>query len=120
MKSTTKMAIGGGIALVLVVAVAAVLFVRGMVGTSEAAHPPCDQLPAAAEVTRALAEHRALAEEITALGKGVGVGAYNPCSEKEDRGLIRVTYGSDSEQRAIQDLISTRDGFGVPLYVVES
>jgi hypothetical protein len=120
MKSKTKIAIGVGLALVLAVVVAAVLFVRGMVGNANVAHPPCDQLPTSAEVTKALAEHKDLAEEIEALGNGVGVKVYNPCSGNEDRGLIKVVYGSDSEQQAINDLISRRDGFGVPLYVVES
>lgn len=118
MKTSTKITVGVLLVLAVVAAVV-VLFIRGMFGSTEVAHPPCDQLPTRAVATKALTEHQKLADEIRAVGKDVGVETHNPCSEKEDRALIKVTYGSESEQEAIENLIANRDGFGVPLYVVE-
>ena len=38
----------------------------------------------------------------------------------QDRALIEVTYDSSSERDAISNLLGNRDGFGVPVHLVQS
>lgn len=117
MKLKSKVVIGVAVA-VLVAGVGAVVL-YGVIPTSEDAHPPCDQLPTVAEATSGLAGNRGLADAIEGVGDGVAVEVGKPCSDGEDRGLIKVTYGSNSERDAIRDLLMRGDGFGVPVYLEE-
>ncbi|MFD1394788.1 hypothetical protein ACFQ49_05315 [Kroppenstedtia eburnea] len=118
MKSTSKIIISVVVGLLLVGG--AVAFLNGWIPVSrEDTHPPCDQLPTVAEATAALAGHQGLAEEIKALGDGIAVEVGKPCPDDQDRGLVKVGYGSRSERDAITDLLSRRDGFGVPVHLVK-
>lgn len=107
-----------GACAVLLVGVAALAVLGGVFVTSRDTHPPCEELPTRAEAAAGLARHRALADEIEALGKGVSVRVGTPCSDGQDRALIEVTYGSDAQRDAIRDLLARRDGFGVPVHLV--
>ncbi|MBU5268237.1 hypothetical protein [Virgibacillus proomii] len=117
MKSSTKIIIGIVVGLLLVVGAVALL--NGWIPVSKDTHPPCDQLPTVAEVTEALASHQGLAEEIKALDDNITVEVGKPCPDDQNRGLVMVSYGSKSERDAIADLLSRRDGFGVPVHLVK-
>lgn len=116
MKSTTKIIIG---VVGLLLVVGAVALLNGWIPVSRDTHPPCDQLPTVAEVNTALASHQGLAEEIKSLSDDITVEVGKPCSDDQDRGLVMVSYGSKSERDAIADLLSRRDGFGVPVHLVK-
>ncbi|WP_163117124.1 hypothetical protein [Bacillus subtilis] len=117
MKSTTKIIIGVVVGLLLVVGVVA--FLNGWITGSRDTHPPCDQLPNVTEANEALAKNQDLVEEIKALGDGITVKVGKPCSDDQNRGLVLVSYDSKSEHDAISDLLSQRDGFGVPVHLVK-
>ncbi|GIN86166.1 hypothetical protein J6TS2_25520 [Heyndrickxia sporothermodurans] len=117
MKSATKIIIGIVVGLLLVVGAVALL--NGWIPVSRDTHPSCDQLPTVAEATAALASHQGLAKEVKALGDGIAVEVGTPCPDDQDRGLVMVSYGSRSERDAITDLLSRRDGFGVPVHLVK-
>ena len=117
MKSSTKIIIGIVVGLLLVVGAVALL--NGWIPVSRDTHPPCDQLPTVAEVTEALASRQGLAEEIKALDDNITVEVGKPCPDDQNRGLVMVSYGSKSERDAIADLLSRRDGFGVPVHLVK-
>jgi hypothetical protein len=117
MKSAYKILIGVVAGSLLVVGAIALL--NGWIPISRDTHPPCDQLPTVAEATAALASHQDLAEEIKALGNGIEVEVIKPCLDDPDRALIKVSYGSRSERNAIADLLSRREGFGVPVHLVK-
>jgi hypothetical protein len=108
-----------GVAAALLVAGIGAVLLYGLIPTSGDAHPPCDQLPTVAEATSGLAGNPGLADEIEGVGDGVAVEVGKPCSEGEDRALVKVTYESDSERDAIRDLLMRGDGFGVPVYLEE-
>jgi len=116
MKSGTKIIIG---VVGLLLVVGAVALLNGWIPVSRDTHPPCDQLPTVAEVNAALTSHQDLAEEIKALSNDITVEVGKPCSDDQDRGLVMVSYGSKSERDAIADLLSRRDGFGVPVHLVK-
>lgn len=116
MKLVNKKIMLGVLAGLLVVGFA---LLNGLFPTSRDTHPPYDQLPTVAEAAAALAEHQDLAEEIKALGDGIAVEVSQPFPEHPDRGLIRVSYRSRSERNAIADLLSQREGFGVPVHLVK-
>ena len=115
MKLTNKTIMGAMAGLLVVGAVA---LLNGLFPLSRDTHPPYDQLPTAAEAAEALAGNQDLAEEIKALGDGIAVEVSKPFPDHQDRGLIMVSYSSRSERDAIADLLSQREGFGVPVYLV--
>ncbi|MCY8550057.1 hypothetical protein [Bacillus haynesii] len=117
MKSATKIIIGVVVGLLLVVGTVA--FLNGWITVSRDTHPPCDQLPNVTEANAALARHQDLVEEIKALGDDITVEVGKPCPDDQNRGLVKVSYGSRSEHDAISDLLSRRDGFGVPVHLVK-
>lgn len=116
MKLAPKIAIG---VVVLALLSAGVLWFTGVLSGGGDTHPPCDQLPSEAAATSGLNANKALADEIKALGKNISVKVGKPCPAGQDRALIEVTYGSSSEREAISNLLGNRDGFGVPVYLVE-
>jgi hypothetical protein len=117
MSPVTKIVIG--VVAVAVVGAGAAAVFGGVFPSSSDTHPPCAELPTRAEATTALDRNKALAKEIEALGKDVSVAVGTPCPEGQDRALIQVTYRSDTEHAAVGDLLGRRDGFGVPVYLVE-
>ncbi|MEU4159822.1 hypothetical protein [Actinoplanes sp. NPDC026670] len=117
MSSITKIAVG--VAAVAVLGAGAAAVFGGVFPTSSDTHPPCEELPTRAEAATALDRNQALATEITGLGKGISVTVGTPCPEGQDRALIQVTYRTDAEHEAVGDLLGRRDGFGVPVYLVE-
>lgn len=114
MKSVTVTVIVIGIASLLGVGVIAL---SGVTAKSGDTHPPCEQLPTVAQAAEGLARNRALANEIEALGNGVAVEVDEPCAAGQDRALISVAYETGSERDAISDLLTHRDGFGVPVHL---
>ena len=117
MKLAPKIAIGVVLAALLG---AGVLWFGGFLSSGGDTHPPCDQLPTEAEAASGLSKNQALANEIKALGKNTSVKVGKPCPAGQDRALIEVTYGSGSEREAINNLLGNRDGFGVPVHLVEN
>ncbi|MFI1194794.1 hypothetical protein ACH4T9_16260 [Micromonospora sp. NPDC020750] len=115
MSLLSKIAIGA----VAVVALGAAVALGGVFPTSTDTHPPCEELPTTAEASAALTRSGSLATDIAALGKGISVEVGSPCPKGQDRALIQVTYGSKSEREAISSLLARRDGFGVPVHLVE-
>ncbi|PBB09691.1 hypothetical protein CKW39_01000 [Kocuria sp. WRN011] len=83
-------------------------------------HPPCEQLPTAAEAHRALDGNPELAEELHQAGPGVTVTVDSPGCENADQALIDVTYSSNDERDRIDEVLTEGNGFGVPVYVHEA
>lgn len=118
MKSTSKIIISVIVGLLLLAG--AFAFINGWITTSpKDTHPPCDQLPTVAEATAALDNHRNFAKEIEKLGDGIKVEVGKPCSDDQERGLVLVRYDSKSERDAINNLLSSSEGFGVPVHLVK-
>ncbi|TDC43568.1 hypothetical protein [Micromonospora sp. KC213] len=117
MSLVSKIAIGAVLVVAVGAGTAAVL--GGVFAMSSDTHPPCEELPTTAEATAALTKNQALATDIETLGKGISVDVGSPCPKGQDRALIQVTYGSKSERESIDSLLGRRDGFGVPMYLVE-
>ncbi|MGN9907777.1 hypothetical protein ACTMTJ_09505 [Phytohabitans sp. LJ34] len=114
MKSVTIIVLG--IASLLGVGAIAL---SGVITRSGDTHPPCDQLPTVAVASERLAKNQDLANEIESLGNGVAVEVGKPCAAGQDRALISVAYETGSEREAISDLLTHRDGFGVPVHLVK-
>lgn len=114
-KKTKKIIIG----IVAGLLVVGVVFLNGLFQSPRDIYPPYDKLPTVAEATAALAEHQDLAEEIKALGNGIVVEVGTPYPDHPDRGLIMVSYSTRNERNAIVDLLSQRDGFGVPVHLMK-
>ncbi|MDA1476154.1 hypothetical protein [Bacillus changyiensis] len=118
MKSSSKIMIGVVVGLLLVVGAAALL--NGWIPLSRDTYPSCDKLPTVAEANAALTRHQDLAEEIKSLSDGgIDIEVGKPCPDDQNRGLIMVRYGSKSERDNISDLLSRRDGFGIPVHLVK-
>lgn len=113
MKPASKIII---VVVALLVIGGAFALLNGWIPMSRDTHPPCDQLPSQAEAAEALASHEDLAGEIKALGDDITVGVGKPCPG-QDRGLVMVSYDTKSERNAIADLLSRREGFGVPVHL---
>ncbi|MEU2614565.1 hypothetical protein ABZ570_23745 [Micromonospora sp. NPDC007271] len=117
MSLVTKIAVGAVAVVAIGAGAAAVL--GGVLPMSTDTHPPCEELPTAAEARAALSKNETLAADIEALGGGISVEVGSPCPKGQDRALIQVTYGSKPEREAIGSLLARRDGFGVPVHLVE-
>lgn len=116
----TRIAIGAAaMAVVAAGAAGAAVGIGGVWPSSGDTHPPCEQLPTAATVGAALDRNPDLAAELESLGRGVAVGVGRPCGGGADRALVEVRYGTDGEHDAVADLLTRRDGFGVPVSLVE-
>src|SRR5690625_1679495 len=101
----------------LVVVISASLLFNGFFGGTKDTHPPCDKLPTVEESAQALVSNKDYAENIMALGDQIEVKVGTPCGDDQDRGLIKVIYGTKAERSKIIELISSRDGFGVPIHL---
>lgn len=88
-------------------------------GGGDPARPPCEELPDVATATGALADNRELADRITGVGLGVEADVATPCPD-ETRAIIEVTYTTDEERAAVEDVMGGSTGFGVPVQVVEA
>ncbi|MFG1955877.1 hypothetical protein [Micromonospora sp. NPDC048830] len=117
MSLVSKIAIG--VVAVVAIGAGAAAALGGVFPTSTDTHPPCEELPTAAEARAALSRNESLATNIEALGEGISVEVGSPCPKGQDRALIQVTYGSKPEREAIGNLLLRHDGFGVPVHLVE-
>jgi len=109
-----------GAVLALGLLTLATLALTGILPVGEAStHPPCDELPAAAEVEEALAAQPDLVARLSDQGDGVDVHAASPDCDDADRTLIEITYQTEDERSAIEAVLTEADGFGVPVYVRE-
>jgi hypothetical protein len=107
-------------ALVLVGGITVALVIGGFLGAGETvAYPPCNELPSVASADSALASHANFAAALTAVGPEVEVSVGTPCKDNADAALIQVTYKTKDQREAIGAIINTRDGFGVPVYLVK-
>ncbi|AEP01263.1 hypothetical protein QQ991_17050 [Weizmannia coagulans] len=118
MKPVHKKIIGVVVGLLLIVGALALL--NGWFSGSEDTHPPCNQLPTVSKVDEAIASHQKLTKEIKSIGDDITVEVGRPCSKDQNRGLVMVKYGTKTERKAIDDLLSRRNGFGVPVYLVKN
>ena len=87
--------------------------------TPDVVRPACGELPSGSAVATALAGHRDLTAQIEAVGSGVHVTRRSPCSDQPDRALVTITYRTSSERTKVDDVLTTADGFGVPVELVE-
>lgn len=117
MNTASKIAIGAGVVAIL--GAGALVLSGTLPFSSTYTHPPCEQLPTTAQVEAGLAANQALANDIKAVGQDVAVAVGKPCPPGQDRALIEVTYGSDSERDSIRSLLTNRNGFGAPVHLVE-
>jgi hypothetical protein len=117
MSLVSKITIGA--VAVVVIGAGAVTLLGGVFARSTDTHPPCAELPTAAEARAALKGNEPLVTEIEALGTDISVAVGSPCPEGQARGLIQVIYGSKAEREAIGSLLGRRDGFGVPVHLVQ-
>lgn len=108
-----------GAVAAVVIGTGAAVGLGGVWPTSSDTHPPCEQLPTAAEADAALARNQLLVNDIEALGAGITVGVGRPCPRGRDRALVRVSFTSGSEHDAVAGLLARSDGFGVPVHLVE-
>lgn len=107
-----------GVLGVVVLTVGAVLggFVP-LPGLTSPARPPCEALPTAAEVRRAVERHGEATSGLLAAG-GTEVSVSRPCSgEHADRALVRVTVPDAEALDRVSRWLETHDGYGVPLEV---
>jgi len=102
-----------------VVGLAVVLGGVGPWRTPDVARPACSELPSASAVNSALSGHRDLTAQIEAVGSGVHVTRTSPCSDQPDRALVAITYHTGTERTKVDHLLTTADGFGVPVELVE-
>lgn len=114
MKRSTGWLVLIGAAL-LAAALAVVLGVIQPLTSPDVARPPCDQLPHRADVARALDGNRALVDQIEATGGTVHVTNDTPCADQPDKALVMISYHSEDEREAIDRILTTQDGFGVPV-----
>ncbi|RRS01524.1 hypothetical protein [Glycomyces terrestris] len=114
------LAITGAVPALGLVAVAALALTGLLPVPGSSAHPPCDELPGAAEVERALAAHPDLVAELTAVGDGVDVRAASPGCDDPDRTLVEITFRTEDEFAAVEAVLTEADGFGVPVFVREA
>jgi len=82
-------------------------------------HPPCDQLPSAAQARDALEDNPGLVSQLRDAGSGVSVGVDSPGCDNGNQALIDVTYSTGEERDHIDAVLTRSDGFGVPVYVHE-
>ncbi|MDF8263922.1 hypothetical protein [Luteipulveratus flavus] len=108
----------GGLAAVVVLAGGALLMSGAGNGLLPARStlPPCEQQPSYADAQRALGQHPDDVRALRAVGSGVDVAATRTCGAAA-RGVITVRYGTDEEKAAIERVVNTHDGFGVPIDV---
>ena len=88
-------------------------------GSSDDARPPCDQLPKQEQAANAVAVHADLVTRIKAVGNGVKVETTRPCQDQPDKGLVTITYGTSAERDNVRTILTTADGFGVPVQLVK-
>jgi hypothetical protein len=95
------------------------LYLNGWISISgsKETHPPCEQLPSSSEVTKALDNHQDLSEEIQGISDAVTVENGSPCNEDENQSLVLIKYASEEEHDSIQEILSSNDGFGVPVHL---
>ncbi|MFF9322970.1 hypothetical protein ACF1BP_37075 [Streptomyces sp. NPDC014735] len=82
-------------------------------------HPPCNQLPNASQAQAALAANPDLVAQLTDQGPGVAVRVDSPGCKDRNRALVEVTYRTADERAGIDAVLTSEDGFGVPVYVHE-
>jgi hypothetical protein len=102
-----------------VVGLAVVLGVVGPWRTPYVARPACSELPSGSAVDTAFADHRDLTAQIEAVGSGVHVTRTSPCSDQPDRAVVTITYRTSTERAKVDHILTTADGFGVPVELVE-
>lgn len=103
-------------AAALLAAVLAIVFgVTQPLTSPDVARPPCDQLPRQADVAQALDSHRDLVAQIEAIGEPVHVTNDAPCTGQPEKALVTISYHTEDERQAIDHILTTQDGFGVPV-----
>lgn len=107
-----------GVAVVALVGLVVVLGGVSPWRSPAVARPACDDLPSRAAVAAALADHADLTAQIEAVGAGVQVTRTSPCTSQPDRALVTITYGTSAERVKVDHILTTADGFGVPVELV--
>lgn len=104
------------ICIIFLLVTGAFAILNGVFPGTKETHPPCNQLPTVTEVDQAMENNQKFVEKIEALGDGVQVHLDKPCDKDTNRGLIKVSYSSNSEHKAISNLLNLNEGLGVPVY----
>jgi hypothetical protein len=100
---------------VTVVGLAAVISGVGPLRAADVARPACSDLPSRTAVSTALANHLDLTGQIEAVGAGVHVTSTSPCTDQPERALVTITYSTSAERTGVNHILTTADGFGVPV-----
>lgn len=113
--------------IILIVATATIIglsligttMLGGILPARSTTHPPCAELPHVDDVKEALLTHSDLANDIESQGDTIRVAIATPCTANTTLALIEVSYTRDHELDAIDDLLTQRNGFGVPVHVTQ-
>lgn len=113
--------------IILIVATATIIglsligttMLGGIFPARSTTHPPCAELPHVDDVKEALLTHSDLANDIESQGDTIRVAIATPCTANTTLALIEVSYTRDHELDAIDDLLTQRNGFGVPVHVTQ-
>lgn len=111
-------AVGGCVVIGGVLALTGVIPLGSLIKPKDTI-PPCSSLPSMAKAQEQMTARQDLIKKYEALGAEVKVSLKTPC---EDKNLVvaQITYGSDSEREAIEDLLRTSmPPLGLPVQVVE-
>jgi hypothetical protein len=106
------------------VAIGGVLIVTGVVPLARLIGPkntlpPCSSLPTMSAARTQLTARQDLVTKYEAIGADVKVTLITPCDDK-NIGLAQITYGSESQRAAIEDLLRTSmPPLGLPVQLVE-
>lgn len=118
MKRRAVWAIAGAVGVTLV---GLAIMLGGVVPlrAPDVTRPACSELPSGTAVSSSLADHPDLTAQIEAVGAGVHVTSTSPCSDQPDRALVTITYRTNAERTGVDHILTTADGFGVPVELVK-
>lgn len=115
MKRKRILLIGGALAVVGVAALALMGIFNPLLSGSHKS-PPCEQLPAKAQVTQAIAQHADLVGRLSGVGDGVDVTVEEPCPN-QDKAFVKVSVATQEQETSARDVLGKSNGFGVPAMV---
>jgi hypothetical protein len=84
----------------------------------DSVRPPCEQLTERQAVDDAVAAHEDLAARFRSVGPGVEVEVVTACEGPPPKGIVRITYATDTEREGIESILQQEDGFGAAIEVV--
>jgi hypothetical protein len=115
MMRTIGLAVGGLVAVLVLLWVAAASGLVPLPGRESTSRPRCEALPTSAEVAAAIEAHPEVTAGLRSAADGVHVSVSRPCSGTyADRALVAVAVPDDGRDDVTRWL-DTHDGYGVPI-----